>query len=919
MSKPTGLTFVTFVALFLFARSSLGWESITPQQAGMDESRLQQARDYALTGGGSGCIIRGGKLVMSWGDQAKRYDLKSTTKSFGVTLLGLAVKDGLVNLEDKAQQYYPDVGIPPNAGDPRLANIKIWHLATHTAGFDKPGGFEPLLFDPGTTWAYSDGGANWLADCLTLAYKQDLKNLMFDRVFSKLGITDSDLTWRNNAYRPDQLEGVRRREFGSGISANVEAMAKIGYLYLRRGKWKNEQIIPESFIEALSKPFPAIIGLPVHISSQYPGASEHYGLLWWNNGDGTLNNIPRDMYWSWGLYDSLIVVIPSLDIVAARAGSGWRSGWDGNYNVLKPFLEPICQSVVGDAPYPHSEVVTSLIWADTSTIIHQAAGSDNWPITWADDGEQYTAYGDGWGFEPKVPNKLSLGFCRVSGSPPGDGVNIRSATGEQTGDGRSGKKASGMLSVKGTLYMLVRNANNNGQQSQLVWSSDHGLTWTWSAWKFAELGYPCFLNFGQDYAGTRDGYIYVYSPDTPSAYNETDTIVLARVPIENITDRNTYEFYSGIDTRGDPAWSGDITERKAVFTFPGGCNRIDVTYNAPLGRYLLVMRSRAQAGGIDQFSIYDAPEPWGPWTTVFYTENWDVDPGESAHIPTKWISADGKTCHLVFAGSDSFAVRQFTLTAVRAQKSPDFTGDGFVNFEDFCRMARYWLQDKAETDVAPAPVGDGVVDWKDIAVFAKSWLQDKSLIAHWRLDEAQGFVAYDSAGSRDGSLNGNPVWRPAGGRVNGAIELNGAADYISTPSILDPAAGRFSVFAWVKGGRPGQVVISQSKGANWLLADPLEGKLMAALSYPSGGRIPALPLVSEFVVTDGAWHRVGLVWNGFERILYVDEVEVARDAEPYLAGATGGLYIGAGRNLEPGSFFAGLVDDVRIYNMTVTP
>ncbi|UCE48209.1 MAG: serine hydrolase, partial [Phycisphaerales bacterium] len=391
----------------------------------MDESKLQQAQDYALTGGGSGCIIRGGKLVMSWGSQTARYDLKSTTKSIGVTALGLAVTDGLVSLDDKAQHYHPDIGITPNAADPRLAEIRIWHLATHTAGFDKPGGFEPLLFDPGTAWSYSDGGANWLADCLTLVYRRDLKDLMFERIFSKLGITDSDLTWRNNTYRPNTLDGVTRREFGSGISANVDAMAKIGYLYLRRGKWAGAQIIPESFVGAVSKPFPEIIGLPVRDSAQYPNASDHYGLLWWNNGDGTLSGVPRDAYWSWGLYDSLIVIIPSLDIVVARAGSGWRSGWNGDYNVLGPFLEPICQSVANGAPYRNSEVITCVTWADASTIVHQASGSDNWPITWADDGEQYTAYGDGWGFDPKVPTKLSLGFCRVSGGPPGDGVNIR--------------------------------------------------------------------------------------------------------------------------------------------------------------------------------------------------------------------------------------------------------------------------------------------------------------------------------------------------------------------------------------------------------------------------------------------------------------------------------------------------------------
>jgi hypothetical protein len=47
------------------------------------------------------------------------------------------------------------------------------------------------------------------------------------------------------------------------------------------------------------------------------------------------------------------------------------------------------------------------------------------------------------------------------------------------------------------------------------------------------------------------------------------------------------------------------------------------------------------AGGL---AIYDALEPWGPWTTVFVTKQWDVGPGETASFPTKWISGDGKPC-----------------------------------------------------------------------------------------------------------------------------------------------------------------------------------------------------------------------------------------------------------------------------------
>ena len=94
---------------------------------------------------------------------------------------------------------------------------------------------------------------------------------------------------------------------------------------------------------------------------------------------------------------------------------------------------------------------------------------------------------------------------------------------------------------------------------------------------------------------------------------------------------------------------------------------------------------------------------------------------------------------------------------------------------------------------------------------------------------------------------------------------------------------------------------------------------MTALSYPSGGRIPAVPLISEFAMTDGDWHRIGLVWNESERILYADDAEVASDLVPYLGGATGGLILGAGGTLEPGNFFEGLMDDVRIYNVTMLP
>ncbi|HWI59549.1 MAG TPA: hypothetical protein VNZ22_20140, partial [Bacillota bacterium] len=104
----------------------------------------------------------------------------------------------------------------------------------------------------------------------------------------------------------------------------------------------------------------------------------------------------------------------------------------------------------------------------------------------------------------------------------------------------------------------------------------------------------------------------------------------------------------------------------AVFTHPGRCYRSGITYNAALKRYLWVQilpQSRHPQGPRFQggFGVYDAPEPWGPWTTVFFTEDWDVGPGETGSFPTKWMSADGRTLTYVFSGDDSFSVRQATL------------------------------------------------------------------------------------------------------------------------------------------------------------------------------------------------------------------------------------------------------------------
>ena len=254
-----------------------------------------------------------------------------------------------------------------------------------------------------------------------------------------------------------------------------------------------------------------------------------------------------------------------------------------------------------------------------------------------------------------------------------------------------------------------------------------------------------------------------------------------------------------------------------------------------------------------------------------------------------------------------------------ARQIVDFNGDGIVDCADMCRMVDNWHSDEPFYDIAPSPFGDGIVDVQDLVVLSEylfKELNDPTLVAHWKLDETEGDIAQDSANGNDGAVHGDPAWQLDGGIINGALELDGLDDYVSTPFVLNPSDGSFSVFAWIKGGAPGQVVISQTDGVNWLSADQSGGNLMTMLK---GSGRSAGPLQSQTVITDGNWHRIGLVWDGSQRMLYVDDVAVAEDTQDSLGSSDNGLYIGAGKTLDAASFFSGLIDDVRIYNRAITP
>ncbi|MFC1792692.1 LamG-like jellyroll fold domain-containing protein [Planctomycetota bacterium] len=311
-------------------------------------------------------------------------------------------------------------------------------------------------------------------------------------------------------------------------------------------------------------------------------------------------------------------------------------------------------------------------------------------------------------------------------------------------------------------------------------------------------------------------------------------------------------------------------------------------------------------------------DPWGP-AEFFAPVNsgngvFTNDPGNSE----LYLSFSEEDSTLYFARGTTVLTHDWALWQVEVTPIVDFNLDGIVDVKDVVILTDRWGENYPLCDIGPMPWGDGIVDVQDMIVLSEHLLP--SFPAHWELDETEGSVAYDSAGDHDSKLNGNPLWNPVGGKVNGSLQLDGIDDYISTPYILDTLDGSFSAFAWILAlsSEPGQVIISQTDGlgygAAWLSIDSTGEKLMTNLMDPQ----PALE--SETIITDYLWHHIGLVWDGSYRYLYVDGAEVAKDvvALSYAMSCDGGLYLGAGKDLDTDSFFSGLIDDVRIYRRALS-
>jgi CubicO group peptidase (beta-lactamase class C family) len=668
---------VVLVACAAVAYAQSDWVAIPPAEAGMDAAKLESWRSTLAAHHTTGLLlVRRGRIALEWYAPEWSAERPHGTASMAKALVGgmslaLAMNDGRISPDDLASKYIADW-----RGDPRKSRITIRHLATHTSGIadaeqgniphDQLPGWKgdfwkrtpdpfsiavrqaPVLFEPGTQYAYSNPGMAALAYAVTASLKGgDIRTLLKERVLDPLGVPEQH--WSVGYGRAYEVDGLKLYANWGGATFTARAAARIGQLMMLQGRWNGRELIRRNIVKQVLTDQ----GLPrPDRSATNPAPAS--GLAWYVNTDGIWPAAPRDAFVGAGAQHQVIIAIPSLDLVVVRNGDALGDTaagfWGPVYDLL---VKPLMDAVTETAPYPPSPVIRRAVFG--KEIRRLAIDSDNWPLTWGDDDAQYTSYGDGFGFEPRVERKLGMGFARILGSPADfRGENLRSDA-ERTGDGAKSAKASGILMVDGILYLWVRNVEN----SQLLWSRDRGKTWQWG-FKMADgFGSPAFLNFGRNYSGARDGFVYAYSQDGPSAYESDNGVVLARAPKDRIRERAAWEFFERTGADGQPFWIPEAARRGSVFRYPANCRRIDVVYNPGIRRYLMAL-AYDHTGG---WGLFDAPEPWGPWTTILHRE-WDVPGTHGYRLPGKWISGDGLTMSLVFSGvkpNDAFCVRTLTL------------------------------------------------------------------------------------------------------------------------------------------------------------------------------------------------------------------------------------------------------------------
>ncbi|MBN2089789.1 serine hydrolase [candidate division KSB1 bacterium] len=273
-------------------------------------------------------IVKNNKLVLEeYFDQynsQKKHDLRSVTKSITSLLLGIAIDKGFIeSVDDPIIKYLPEYQSQINWNDQK-DKITIRHLLSMSSGLAcndwdrKSKGQEdkmyktddwvrfaldlPMDTNPGDTSLYCTANVIILGAIISNATAQNLDDFSDKFLFKPLGITD---------YQWSYIKKTKKVDSGGHLYLTPRSMAKIGQLILNKGKWGEEQIVSEKWIEQ---------SIAVHTQIQ----SVDYGYLWWKIPFGFKGEKIFSIC-ATGNGGQYIMILPQLNLVTVFTGGNYNS------------------------------------------------------------------------------------------------------------------------------------------------------------------------------------------------------------------------------------------------------------------------------------------------------------------------------------------------------------------------------------------------------------------------------------------------------------------------------------------------------------------------------------------------------------------------------------------------------------------
>ena len=309
------------------------WQTATPASQGFDAKKLEEAVQYLA----EHCyedqveelmIIRNGYLIYRGDSTDRTHNIWSCSKSFTSTALGLMIEDGLCQLDDRAATYEPLL-------TKQYPDVTLRHFATMTSGYNAEGDtrwptdtsadwswtpYQPAepLFAPGTAYAYWDEAMMMNGRTLTQILGRDLYDYLDERLMQPIGL--GAWSWGPE----DSLGDIPIRNGCTNVHMSAQQLARVGHLYLNKGKWNDQSVISEKWATQATRP-QVPTDLPVaDTDRQSTEGSGVYGYNWWVNGmtDGgrLMPDAPSGTAYMSGLNHNVCFVIPEWNLVYVRMG-----------------------------------------------------------------------------------------------------------------------------------------------------------------------------------------------------------------------------------------------------------------------------------------------------------------------------------------------------------------------------------------------------------------------------------------------------------------------------------------------------------------------------------------------------------------------------------------------------------------------